>query len=230
MATTGHRIGLEQVGRHAGAIADIVTDIVGDCGRVARIVFRNPGFDLADEVAADIGALSEDTASQTGEDRDQRGAEAECHEGINDFTAGGREARNAGEEGVVERDPKERETRHEHAGDGTGLECDVEPSPQGGRGRLRRPDIGAHRHVHADEAGRSGEDRADEEADGDLQSEKIGERHEQNHADDADGSVLPAQVGLCPFRNRPGDLLHPLGAGVAFHHVVDRDDSVGDGA
>ena len=73
----GHHIGLEQVGRHAGAVADIVADIVGDGGRVARIVFGNAGFDLADHVAADIGTLGEDAAAETGEDRDQRGAEGQ---------------------------------------------------------------------------------------------------------------------------------------------------------
>ena len=73
----GHRIGLEQVGGHAGAIADIVADVVGDHGRVARIVLGNAGLDLADQVGADVGALGEDAAAETGEDRDQRGAEAQ---------------------------------------------------------------------------------------------------------------------------------------------------------
>ena len=72
-----HRVGLEQVGRHAGAVADIVADVVGNGRRVARIVLRNAGFDLADQIAADVGALGEDAAAETGEDRDQRGAEAE---------------------------------------------------------------------------------------------------------------------------------------------------------
>ena len=72
----GHRIGLEQVGGHAGAVADIVAHVVGDGGRIARIVFRNAGFHLADQIAADVGAFGEDAAAETGEDRDQRRAEA----------------------------------------------------------------------------------------------------------------------------------------------------------
>jgi hypothetical protein len=78
----GHRIGFEQVSGHAGAIADIVADIVCDGGRVAWIVFRDAGFDLADEVAADIRTLGEDAAAQTGEDRNQRSAEAKRNERI----------------------------------------------------------------------------------------------------------------------------------------------------
>jgi hypothetical protein len=74
----GHGVGLEQVGGHAGAVADVVTDVVGDHRRVARIIFRNAGFDLADQVGADVGALGEDAAAETGEDGDQRGAEGEA--------------------------------------------------------------------------------------------------------------------------------------------------------
>ncbi len=73
----GHHIGLEQIGRHAGAVADIVADIVGDGGGIAGIVLGNAGLDLANQIAADIGALGEDAAAETGEDGDQRGAEAE---------------------------------------------------------------------------------------------------------------------------------------------------------
>ena len=76
----GHRVGLEQVGGHAGAVADVVADVVGDGGGVARIVLGDAGLDLADEVAADVGALGEDAAAETGEDGDQRGAEAERHQ------------------------------------------------------------------------------------------------------------------------------------------------------
>ena len=83
----GHRIGLEQVGRHAGAIADVVADVVGDGRGIARIVLRNAGLDLADEIAADVGALGEDAAAETGEDRDQRGAEAERHQRVDDDAA-----------------------------------------------------------------------------------------------------------------------------------------------
>ena len=85
-----HRIGLEEVRGHAGAVADIVADVVGDGGGVARIVLGNAGFDLADEVAADVGALGEDAAAETGEDRDERGAEAERDQRVDDLAASAR--------------------------------------------------------------------------------------------------------------------------------------------
>ncbi len=76
----GHRVGLEQVGRHAGAVADVVADVVGDGCGVARVVLGDAGFDLADEITADVGALGEDAAAETGEDRNQRCAEAQGYE------------------------------------------------------------------------------------------------------------------------------------------------------
>jgi hypothetical protein len=68
----GHDIGFEQVGGHAGAVADIVAHVVGDHGRVAGVVLGNSGLDLADEVGADVGGLGEDAAAETGEDGDER--------------------------------------------------------------------------------------------------------------------------------------------------------------
>ncbi len=44
----------------------------------------NAGFDLADHVAADVGALGEDAAAETGEDGDQRSAEAEGDHRVDD--------------------------------------------------------------------------------------------------------------------------------------------------
>ena len=146
-------VGLEQVGGHAGAVADIVADVVGDGGGVARIILRDARLDLADEVAADIGALGEDAAAEAGEDRDQRGAEAERHQGVDDLAARRGEAGAAGEVGVVEGDAEERQARHQHAGDGARLERDLQAAAERGRGRLRGADVGAHGHVHTDEAG-----------------------------------------------------------------------------
>ena len=73
-------VGLEQVGGHAGAVADVVADVVGDRGGVARVVLGDPGLDLADEVGADVGRLGEDAAADTHEQSDERGAEAEADE------------------------------------------------------------------------------------------------------------------------------------------------------
>ena len=122
----GHRIGLEQVGRHAGAVADIVAHIVGDGAGIAWIVFRNAGLDFADQIAADVGALGEDAAAEPGEDRDQRGAEAERHQRIDHLAVVRRHVQRAGEEAEIERDAEQREARNQKAGNGAGAERDLE--------------------------------------------------------------------------------------------------------
>ncbi len=122
-----HRIGLEEVGRHARAVADIVADVVGDRRRVARIVLGNAGLDLADEVGADVGALGEDAAAETGEDRDQRGAEAERHQRVDhDAARRAHDAHRAGQRVEIARDAEQRQARHQHAGHRARLEGDVE--------------------------------------------------------------------------------------------------------
>ena len=73
----GHGVRLEQVGGHPGAVADVVADVVGDHGRVARIVLGDSRLDLADEVGADIGRLRVDAAAETREDGDERASEGE---------------------------------------------------------------------------------------------------------------------------------------------------------
>ena len=70
-------VGLEEVGGHAGAVADVVADVVRDHGRIARVVLGDARFDFTDEVGADVGRLGENSAAQTGEHRDQRAAEGE---------------------------------------------------------------------------------------------------------------------------------------------------------
>ena len=73
-------VALEQVGGHAGAVADVVAHVVGDGGRVAGVVLGDAGLDLADEVGADVGGLGEDAAADPQEQGQQRAAEAEPDE------------------------------------------------------------------------------------------------------------------------------------------------------
>ena len=80
------RIRLEEVGGHAGAVADVVADVVRDRGRVARVVLRDARLDLADEVGADVGGLGEDAAADPHEHREQGRAEAEALEDLGSVT------------------------------------------------------------------------------------------------------------------------------------------------
>ena len=162
----GHDIGLEQVGGHAGAVADIVADVVGDHRRVAWIVLGNSGLDLADEVGADVGGLGEDAAAETGEDRYERGAEREGGKRGDDRAVVRRIAAGAGQVPEQHRDREEREAGDEQAGDGAGAERGREAALQAVARGLGGADVRADRDVHADEAGGAGQDRADQKGDG----------------------------------------------------------------
>jgi hypothetical protein len=225
----GHRIGLEQVGGHAGAVADVVADVVGNRRRVARIVFRNAGFHLADEVAADVRALGEDAAAETGEDGNQRSAEAERDQRVDHQAAVRCIAERAGEDGVVDRNAEQRETRHQHAGDGAGLEGELEAAGERADRSLRGAHIGAHGNVHADEAGRPRQHGADGEADRHQPAEEIADHEEDHDADHADGRILAFQIGLRALAHGTRDLLHFGRAGIGVQHRHGGPDAIDDG-
>ena len=67
----GHCIGFEQVGGHASAVAHVVSDIVGNHGRIAGIVFWNAGLDFAHKVSTHVCAFGENAAAEPREDGNQ---------------------------------------------------------------------------------------------------------------------------------------------------------------
>ena len=83
------------------------------------------------------------------------------HQRIDHRAAGRVEAHRTGEEAEIERDAEKAEARDEKAGDRARLEGEVETAGQRlGRG-LRDAHVGAHRDVHADEAGSARQHGAD---------------------------------------------------------------------
>src|SRR5690606_40542380 len=59
---------LEQVGGHTSAVTDVVTDVVGDGGGVARVVLGDVLLHLADQVGADVSGLGEDATADRSEE------------------------------------------------------------------------------------------------------------------------------------------------------------------
>ena len=108
-----------------------------------------------------------------------------------------------GQIGEIDGDAEQRETGDQHAGDRAGLEGQFESAGERGGRRLRGAHIGAHRDVHADEAGRARQHRADQEADRDQHAEEIGQQHEDHDADDADRGVLALADRPARPRARP---------------------------
>src|SRR6185503_10527866 len=179
-------------------------------GRVSRVVLGNSGLDLANEVGADVGAFREDAAAQARENRDQRAAERETDERLQDLVFGHAERV---QHEVVTGDAEKAQADDEKTRDGAALEGQLQGGIQALRGRLRRAHVGAYRDEHADVAGEAREDRAYEEADGRVPIQRDTEDHEQHDARDRDRRVLPVHVGARAYLNRGRDLLHARVAG-----------------
>ncbi len=207
-----HGVGLEEVSRHAGAVADVVADVVGDHGGVARVVLGDTGLDLADEVGADVGRLGEDAAAESGEDRDQRATEAEADERVDGLLVGvvGRD-----QDPEVAGNAEQRQADNQESGDRAALEGDVERGRHTAASCLGNAGVGADREVHADEPGRTRERATDDEADPGRDVLEDRDEDRKRNRDDADDQVLTVEVGLSAFLNRVRDLLHPIVAGRA---------------
>ena len=218
----GAHVGLEQVGPHAGDVADVVADVVGDHRRIARIVLGNPGLDLAHQVGADVGRLRVDAAADPGEQGDRGSAEREAgqhghhltqrvvvaaaeHRGVEQVQQGQAEDAQA----------HDRETHHGAARESNG-EGAVQARAGGGRGAH----VGRRRHPHAEEPGKARTDGAPENRQSDqggaAGAVPVGERQQGRRQDDEDGqdAVLTAEERHRPVPNVAGDLRHRAVSGV----------------
>ena len=148
-----HRVGFKQVGGHAGAVAYVVTHVVGDHGRVPGIVFRDTSLDLTNHVGANISALRKDTTAKTGKNGNQRRAEAQRDKRFEDVSQTDRIAGivNSAQNHIISGDTQQPEPHNQHPGHRTGLEGDRQGRLQtAGPGSISRPHIGAHRNMHSD--------------------------------------------------------------------------------
>ena len=230
-----HLVGLEQVGGHAGAVADVVADVVGDGRRVARVVLGDAGFDLADEVGADVGRLGEDAAADAQEQREQRATEPEADED--------RGARVL-EDHDDHRGAEQTEADGEHAGDAAGAERDLQRRRHraGLRGR-GGAHVAAHGEAHADEAGEARHEAPEHEreraercptATNDSASTPLAffdrgrrDEHDDRERDEDHGDrlELPPQVGHRAFLDRLGDLDHLRRALVGGEHAPHQEEA-----
>jgi hypothetical protein len=167
---------------------------------------------LAHQVRAHVGALGEDAAAETREDRDQRRAEREADQRLHDVAHA--PAVRAGARQVHEeaRHRDEAESHHQQPGDRAALEGDVERGADAVARGFRRAHVGAYRNVHADVAGGARGDRADEEADRGVPAQARDEPdHQEDHrADHGDGRVLAVEVGLGAGLDGGRDLAHAV--------------------
>src|SRR5699024_6621140 len=78
----GTHIGLEQVSTHAGYVAHVIAHVVGNYGRISRVILRDAALYFADQVSAHVSRLGVDTAAHTGEQCDGRRSQAETGQNV----------------------------------------------------------------------------------------------------------------------------------------------------
>ena len=219
---------LEQVRPAAGAVAHVVADEICDDRGISRVVLRDAGLDLADQIRPDIGGLRVDAASQLREERDEARAKSKANDGQDEIVL--RRGRREGAVPVIEdRDTREGEADDRKAGHGAAAKGDYEGVVEGFQGSRGGPDVRPDRDLHPDEAGEGGEGGPEGEGAGRLQAKldrvRFSRRHRgaedgpreddrQDDGDDRDAPVLPAQEGPSPLLDRGRDLPHPVVAGV----------------
>ena len=219
----GHRrhdgagVGLEQVGAHAGHVADVVTDVVGDCRRVTRVVLRDAGFDLTDEVGADVSGLGVDTTTDAGEEGNRGGAEGKAREGLHVF-----------EDEVKGGEAEEADADHAHTHDDAGGERDAEGGIETNASLGGSADVSAHGDLHADEARQSRRACAHDVAEG--RSRQIGELTcllaepvqdvvvNEDREDQCDYDYESGEEGVLTLEESAGALLN--GVSDLLHRVV----------
>jgi len=212
---------LEQVGRHPGAVAHVVPDVVCDRRRVARVVLRDALLDLSDEVCADVRRLGEDAAAHPHEHCQQCSAEPEALE-----DAGGSRAEDQSNDGGTEQ-PEADDAHTDHA---AGAEGDL---------RAERPpvrlvrgggdtDVGARGEPHAEEADRGGEPGPDQEEHRTTYlhprlARQEPEQGEDQHGEQGQGAELAAEVRGGPLLNGLRDRPHRRGSVVGTQNLAKQD-------
>ena len=149
----GHLIAFEDVGGHAGTVADVVADVVGDGGGVAGVILGDAGLDLAHQVGTDVGRLGVDTAADSHEECQQGSAEAKAQQDFVSVLTVGHED---------ERAAQEAQAVGEHAGDRAGAVTQLQSGPVAGPCGRGDAQVTPHRQAHPDEADQPRERRSHE--------------------------------------------------------------------
>ena len=166
----------EQISTHTGNITDVVTNVIGNSGRVTGIIFRDVRFNFTDQIGADVGSLGVNTPRDSRKKSDRRGAKAKArqvsdrisHVRIKGATILGSVVLTHGER-VEQHDQTEDTERDDvKAHNGAAGKGNLKRRVQGLLGRLHRLNVRFRRNLHAHPAGQRGQRRAGQEAHGSL--------------------------------------------------------------
>jgi hypothetical protein len=194
------------VGAHAGDVADVIADVVGDGRGVARVVLGDAGDHFAGEIRADVRSLGVDPAAHAAEHGDGGAAEAEAGDALEELHGFAAYVERAEVDAHQEVHDEQAEPGEREAHDGASSERRVErllPRERLGRERRghRAPRVGEDGDHHADVARHHGRDPAHHERkrgeDADLEVPAVlHARDEEDHAEPEDGQEHQAHAVL----------------------------------
>ena len=225
----GRHVAAEQVGAHAGHVAHVVAHVVGDGGRVARVVLGNARLDLAHQVGAHVGRLGVDAAAHAGKERNALGAQREAREHLQRALHLQPVGRGAVHEHPVEDDeqpaqPQHGQPGHAHPHHRAAGERHFQRLAQAGARGLRGAHVGLGGDAHADEAGQRGEQGTEQERADDggvrplVRKAQVAQEQAGDHREHGQDPVLGLEEGEGPVRDVAGNGAHALVAGVLPRH------------
>ena len=219
-------VALVEVGAHAGHVTHVITHVVGNRRRIARVVLGDAGLDLAHQVGAHVGSLRVDAAADTGEEGLRRGshAEGQHRRGDDDQLLRSGHIGEVVEDQVPERDIEQAEAHDDQSHDGAAAEGDLQAAVERLARRMGRAGRGVGCGLHAEETRKPREEPARQEGEGHPRVlhagtvGQVGEQKRQGDEDDRDDLVLLAQIGHRPLADMCRDLTHALRALVLTLH------------
>ena len=232
----GDFVAFEDVGGHAGAVADVVAHQVGDDCSVARVVFGQILLDLAHQIGAHVSSLGVDAAPHSHEERQQRAAKAEAQQGVRRCHSKDDEDYGAA---------KKTQAVGQHSGDGAGAIGNTQRTVETATGCLCNTNIRLHCHAHADLTDDQAEERTHDECarppepnddlqllicqgwkalvslkrwryDVDTQEKSDCENSDKRQ----DRAQLPSKIRVRPCTDRIPNVHHGLGAGWLRQHLA----------
>ena len=132
------------------------------------------------------------------------------------------------QDGVVTGHTEQAQANHQHASNGAAAKRDIQRRVNAVFGRFGGTRIGAHRDMHADEAGQTGEHGAKRKTERGVPVEENANGQKQHHTHQADGCVLTRQIGFSAFLNRRRNANHFFVALRLGQYFFNRNRPVGD--
>ena len=224
----GTAIGFIEVGTHSCDVTHVVTHVVGDGGRIARVVLREICLDLSHEVGTHVGRLGVDSAAHAGEESLGGCTHAEGeHGGSDDHELLGFRGfyDKMIENNVPERNVKQAKAHDGETHYGTGTESDLKAGVEGLARGGSCPAGGEGGGLHSYETGQPGEESSGKEGKWNpavLDMENIGkhcEEHSKHHEDNAYDLVLLFEIGHCAFAHELRYLTHCRSSFILFFHL-----------